>query len=105
MDRDTVQTFATTLHDMGERLKGALSHPMMNESTLLELDLIELGRMAEDAGIFRHLLKGREYAQDEPSYRTCDECDRRQPLDEGGPDWPDGVCDECDPSILTITEV
>lgn len=31
--------------------------------------------------------------------RTCDECGRVTDAGEH-PDWPDGVCEECDPSIL-----
>lgn len=27
--------------------------------------------------------------------RTCDECNFVVPLEAGGPDWPDGLCPDC----------
>lgn len=30
-------------------------------------------------------------------HRSCDTCGRIQSHDEGGPDWPNGSCEVCDP--------
>lgn len=41
----------------------------------------------------------------EVNYRTCDECDKVEPHDDCSPfDWVNGVCETCDPSILTLPE-
>jgi len=38
-------------------------------------------------------------------YRTCDVCDKVEFHDDCSPyDWVNGVCEDCDPSILNLPE-
>ena len=41
----------------------------------------------------------------EVNYRSCDVCDKVEFHDECSPyDWVNGVCEDCDPSILFLPE-